>query len=921
MRKTLLSLLLLCMAALAGQAQYRVSGTLRDTTNKTSPVHASIALLQKKDSALVTFTRTDSTGRFRTSPVPPGAYIVLITYPKVADLAEHVEVKDGDVNMGQLALTPKSRLLQEVIIRTAAAIRIKGDTTEFTADSFHVKEGATVEDLLKRLPGFSVNAKGEITTQGKRVDKVLVDGEEFFGDDPTMATQNLSAKIVDKVQVFDTKSEQDNLKSVGSSGSEGKTLNIKLKEDKKKGGFGNVQVGTDFNRFLEARTMFNQFKGKKKISLYANRSNVNTGSLDWNARQKLGIENNSEYDELTGFYMTFGDNDDVFNDWSLRGYPDAWAGGALFVNKWDRERQNVNLSYRFNQLGNVNTSITTTQNLLPGSRSSRFISTDTRGTTRQQVFNGKYEWKLDSLITIKYTVAGTYKTSETGTSTYSNFLNDNGDTVNISHQDRSNSSTRYQLDQQLVWRQAFKKKGRMLIGTFRHGLVDDKQQGLTRSDNVFYRNGVVDSVGLLDQMRKIDGSSRSFGFKVSYQEPLTKKWSLVLDYAYNKNTSESYRNTFNKTNNGKYEQLDTVFSNDFQLDAFSNNGSATLKYVYKKWRAVAGSGVSGVTLRLHDLFSNRVNDYRFVNLSPQVGLNFMPKSQSSININYRGNTKQPTIDQLQPIRDNNDPLNLFIGNPDLKVGFNHSFGLNAYQSKPLKGIWMYASLSYNLNTNDIAMRTTLDTATGKQTRQPVNVNGNRSLWFWSNWYRDRGNKKASFGFELSGNGGRRVGFVNGIENVTNSYGTTFKPSLSYRWDEHFDLTVGPEVSYNTSQSSLQRNLNVNYFTYGGEANATVELPWKLQLHADARIDVRQKVAGFSGTPNNFLINGYLARKFMKDKSLQLKLTVNDLLNQNVGFDRNFDTNFITEQRYNRIARYFMLRLEWQFSKMGAGATK
>ncbi|RYY65500.1 MAG: TonB-dependent receptor, partial [Chitinophagaceae bacterium] len=904
--------------AMAGQAQYRVTGSLRDTTARNNPANATVTLLNKKDSSLVTFTRSDANGQFRTRSVAPGAYVLLVTYPKFADLAESVDVKDSDVDMGQLALTPKSRLLQEVIIRTAAAIRIKGDTTEFAADSFHVKEGATVEDLLKRLPGFSVNAKGEITTQGKRVDKVLVDGEEFFGDDPTMATQNLSAKIVDKVQVFDTRTEQDNLKSVGSSGNEGKTLNIKLKEDKKRGGFGNVQVGTDFNRFLEARTMLNRFTGKRKVSVYANRSNVNTGSLDWNARQKLGLDNNMEYDELTGFYMYFGDNDDVFNDWSLRGYPDAWAGGAQFSNKWDKEKQNVNLSYRYNQLGNVNNSVTTTQNRLQGSRSSRYINTDTRGVTRQHVVNAKYEWKLDSLTTLKYSVGGTYKASETGSNTYSHFLNDAGDTINYSNQDRTNATTRYQLDQQLVLRRAFKKKGRLLIGTFRHGLVQDEQRGLTRSDNHFFRNG-FDSTAVIDQMRKIDGASRSFGFKFSYLEPLNKQWSLVLEYGYNKNTSESYRNTYNKTNNGKYENLDTVFSNNFELDAFSNNGSATMKYVYKKWRAAIGSGVSGVRLRLNDLFAGRVTDYRFLNLTPQAGINFSPKPQTGINLSYRGNTKQPSIDQLQPIRDNNDPLNVFLGNPDLKVGFNHSINLGFNKAKPLKNVWMYASLSYNIISNDIAFRTTLDTSTGKQTRQPVNVNGNRNLWFWGNWSRDRGNKKLSYGVQLSSNGGRRVNFVNGLENVTNSYGTNFNPNVSYRWDEHFEVSAGPEVSYNISKSTSLPN--VNYFTYGGDLGATVELPWKVQLNVNARIDIRQQVAGFPNTPNNYLVNGYLARKFMKDKSLQLKLTVNDLFNQNVGFDRNFDSNFINEQRYNRIARYFMLRLEWQFNKTGAGATK
>ncbi|RYY40738.1 MAG: hypothetical protein EOO08_06305 [Chitinophagaceae bacterium] len=919
MRKSLLCLLLLLAVGLAGQAQFRIMGSLRDTTAKSNPANASIALLHKKDSTLVTFTRSTADGRFSTRSVAPGSYVLLITYPKFADLAETVEVKDGDVDLGQLALTPKSRLLEEVIIRTNAAVRIKGDTTEFAADSFRVKEGATVEDLLKRLPGFSVNAKGEITTQGKRVDKVLVDGEEFFGDDPTMATQNLSAKIVDKVQVYDSKSEQENMRSVGTA-SEGKTLNIKLKEDSKKGGFGSVQVGADFNRFLEARTMLNRFVGKKKVSVYANRSNVNTGSLNWSDRNKLGMDNNVEYDELNGYYYSFN-TDDGFSDWNLKGYPDAWTGGALFTNKWDREQQNVNLSYRYNQLGNVNNSVSTTQNLLPGNRSFRYRDVTNRGTNRQHVVNAKYEWKIDSLASLKYTVAGTYRNSDIYTQTYSHFLNEAGDTVNQSTQNKNNASTRYQLDQQLVYRQAFMKKGRLLILTLRHGLIQDEQQGITRSENLFYANRTLDSIGIIDQMRRIDGKSGSFGVKASFNEPLSKVWNLVAEYGYNSNHSDSYRNTYNKSTSGKYEKLDTVFSNNFELDAFSHNGSLTFKYVDKKWRAAAGTGLSTVTLRLHDLFANSINTYNFLNITPQVGVSFTPKQQTNFNFSYRGNTRQPTIDQLQPIRDNNDPLNVFIGNPNLKVGFNNQFSLGFNKSKPLKGIWMYASLSYNISSNDIAFKNDLDLRTGKQTYQPVNVNGNRRWWAWTNWSRDRGNKKVGYGFQVGGNGSINNSFVNNNPNVSRYANINVNPNISYRWDDHVTIQVGPEVQYNISSSSLQPDRNANYFTYGGDVEGTVQLPAKMQFSVTGRFDVRQKVAGFSGTPNNYLVNAELTRKFFKDNSLLLKLTVNDVFNQNVGFNRNFDSNFINEERYNRIARYFMLRLEWSFSKMGAGAAK
>lgn len=246
MLKQIATLLLLCCICHAASAQKNsISGQISDTTEK-KPLHlAAVTLLKKSDSTLVSFTRTSKEGTFRLAVPDSGSFVILVTYPRFADYMDDLKVS-GSTDMGIVSMTPVSKLLDAVIVKTTGAIRLKGDTTEFVADSFKVKEGATVEDLLKKLPGFSVNSKGEIVAQGKRVDKVLVDGEEFFGDDPTMATQNISAKAVDKVQVFETKTEQQSMTGM-STGNEGKTVNIKLKEDAKKGHLGKysrVQIST-----------------------------------------------------------------------------------------------------------------------------------------------------------------------------------------------------------------------------------------------------------------------------------------------------------------------------------------------------------------------------------------------------------------------------------------------------------------------------------------------------------------------------------------------------------------------------------------------------------------------------------------------------------------------------------------------------
>ncbi|MBD0367034.1 MAG: outer membrane beta-barrel protein, partial [Flavisolibacter sp.] len=712
-------------------AQQAIKGTIADTLEKKHLSNAVISLLNKKDSTLARFTRSDKSGHFTLPNISSGSYVILITFPKFADFADTLHVNEGsDLDLGSIALTLKSHLLQEVIIRSAGAIRIKGDTTEFVADSFVVKEGATVEDLLKKLPGFQVNSKGEITAQGKRVDKFLVDGEEFFGDDPTMATQNITSKAVDKVQVYDTKTEQQQLKGI-STGGEGKTVNIKLKEDQKRGAFGKVNAGYGYKDYVDAKGLYNRFVGKKKVSLYGTKTNISTGSLNWEDRQKLGIEDDYEYDEISGFYYSFGGNDE-FNNWSLKGLPDAYTAGALFIDKWKEDKQSVNSSYRFNRLGTRNESSTLTQLILPTGITYTNNFAKTNGLNQQHALNGKYEWKIDSLTSIKFTTAGIYKTTDGFSDTYSEYLNSNHEFINRSYRINDNSKRRIQSDNVLTYRQAFKKKNRLLLTTLRYGITDDEQEGVVNTTIHYHRNGIYAYSDTIDQQKMFDGLSKTLGAKITYSEPLSKDWSLVTEYSYNKNASTSHRNTFERNYLGKYEELNPFFSNNFNLDAYLQSGSAILRYTTTKVKAAFGSGLSSVKMDLFSLDSNRHSRYTFLRFVPQAQIGYTIKPQTNISFNYRGTTRQPSIDQLQPIRNNEDPLNIFIGNPDLKVGFTHNFGLffNQYKVLSQRGIWL--NMNYNISNNAISNFNTIDSL-GRRIYMPVNVNGNRNWSYWSNY--------------------------------------------------------------------------------------------------------------------------------------------------------------------------------------------
>ncbi|HWH62035.1 MAG TPA: TonB-dependent receptor, partial [Ginsengibacter sp.] len=268
----------------------KISGSV-DDPNESKPVqNAVIALLTPKDSILYRFTRTDASGKFILKDVKPGSYILMTTHPYFADLLDNLEIKN-DEELPQLHLISKSKLLQEVIIKSGSGFRIKGDTTVYTADSFKVSANANVGELLKKLPGIQVDKDGKITAMGETVQKVLVDGEEFFGDDPGMAVKNLRADAVKEVQVFDKKSDQAEFTGI-DDGKTQKTINLKLKEDKKHGYFGKVDVAVGSQQNNENRyndnLLFSTFKGKRKLSAFLLNGNTGQDGLNWQDEQKYG---------------------------------------------------------------------------------------------------------------------------------------------------------------------------------------------------------------------------------------------------------------------------------------------------------------------------------------------------------------------------------------------------------------------------------------------------------------------------------------------------------------------------------------------------------------------------------------------------------------------------------------------------------
>ncbi len=396
-----------------------INGNIQDTLARTNVKNAVVAVITPIDSALAGFARADAKGDFTIRNIDTGQYILMVMHPSFADFVDNISVKNAETSIPAISLTPKSKLLEAVILKSGSPIRIKGDTTIYTADSFNVSANANVEELLKKLPGIQVDKSGQITAMGQTVEKVLVDGEEFFGDDPGMAVKNLRADAVKEVQVFDKKSDQAEFTGI-DDGQTKKTINLKLKEDKKKGHFGKIglsgglqdSIGHRYNNNL----MFSSFKGKRKIAAFLLQGNTGQDGLSWQDNEKFGGESDNfsmsmDDEGMTMYTWRGGGSDDEPYVNTQNGFIKNINAGLQYSNKWD-DKKTLSISPKFNSQIYDNNTYTYTQSQVEGTVLNDKALSDNHVNRNNIKTSATYDLKIDSSNTLKLTLRANFYNTE-----------------------------------------------------------------------------------------------------------------------------------------------------------------------------------------------------------------------------------------------------------------------------------------------------------------------------------------------------------------------------------------------------------------------------------------------------------------------------------------------------------------------------
>lgn len=923
-----LVLFLVSSVSVFAQNQYEVKGLVTDTAASYKMVNSTITLLKAKDSTLVKFTRAGADGAFTLSNLSPGKFILLLSYPGYADYVEDFQLDSVKKtrDFGQMNMTLKATILKGVIIKgNITAIKIKGDTTEFNAAAYKIQPNSKVEDLLKQLPGITVDKNGKITAQGQAVNKVLVDGEEFFGDDPTLVTKNLRGDMVDKVQLYDKKSDQATFTGI-DDGQKAKTINIQLKEDKKNGYFGKVDAGAGTEKFYQAQTMFNAFKGKKKFSAYGTIGNTGKTGLGWEDNDKYG-GNQMEVTEDGGmmFYSGGGDDGlDSFNGrYNGRGIPLTKSGGVHFDNKWNKDKESINTNYKIGSIDVDGTNTTLTQNNIPGQAYNTTATERFSNRMFRHKLDGTYSINLDSNATLKVAIDGTLKDSNAADESDAISVRDNQSKLNTSKNKSSTDGNQRALNASAFYTQKLKKKGRTFSLRLSQALNENRSTGFLYSDNQFFdEQENRSSQEIVDQYKTNSSTNSAFNSNLTYTEPLSKELSLILNYGLGINKGLSDRKSFNKAGDGSYSILDKDYSNNFELNQLSNQGGAMFNFKKDKSVITLGTKISDVKFEQFSKYSNTTYKRNFTNWNPQLSYRYNLSQMASFRFNYNGNTRQPGIDQLQPIKVNTDPLNIVEGNPELRPSFNSSINMGYNSYKVMSGQSIYIGANYGFNSNAITSSIVTDDK-GKSTSKSINLSEKTPINYGINVYLSRKINLFDLNVGLNGNvsGSKNYSLVNKELNTTksNSYNGGVNLSKYKEKGYSFYLSVGP--TYNTSEASLQQQRNNNGWGTRGDASFSIYLPGKVEISTDGDYEYRAKTQTFNQEFERFIWNASISKKFFKEENLKLSASANDLLNQNVGFDRSSSNNRITQSNYVTIKRYFMLSLIWDFNKMGGSAPK
>ncbi|WP_287566929.1 TonB-dependent receptor [Parabacteroides sp.] len=910
--KCLLMLLMILFSpmAFAQQSGVNVTGSVVEQGSDTPIEQATVRLLNVKDSAMVRGVVSTRNGSFTLKNVKKGSYLLHITFIGYDPLYQPLQItgKKNPVNVGKLELSDGAIELGEaVVIGKAPEVTVRNDTVEYNADSYKVTEGSVLEDLLKKMPGVEVDSEGKITVNGKEVKKVMVDGKEFFSDDPKVASKNLPAKMIDKLQVLDKKSDMAQMTGF-DDGEEETVINLTVKPGMKQGWFGNAYGGYGSKDRYEGNAMVNRFVNNDQITFMGGANNTNNmGFSDLASTMFSGMGGGG------GRRGGFG---------AGSGITSSGNAGLNFSKEFKPDKLTLGGNTRYSHSDNDARSKSDRQNILPGDSSS-YDNSEAMSRTKSDNFGVDFrlEWKPDTMTQLIFRPSFSLSHSMNDNFSDATTLDNERDTVNTNKSSNYSESNGYNLNASIDFSRKLNNKGRVFSATLSGGNSDSYSDGMNRSDIVYFNQTDALKNSIIDQRSRYDNKGFNYRAYVSWVEPIGHNNFIQATYSISQRKQEALKNVYNQDADGIYNVLDSAYSQSYRNNFISQRASLSFKSQRAKFNYTIG-------LNLDPSYSSSENfvgdttlskiTRKVVNLSPMAQFNYMFDKRTNLRIMYNGRTSQPSMTQLQPVADISDPTNITIGNPDLNPRYTNNVFIRFQQFTPEKqrAFMIMANGSYIIN--DIVSYTSYNQETGVKTTTYKNVNGNYSGNVRMMLNTPLKNKKFSINSMTMASFANSNGYINEEKNTNRNLILSERGGIDFR-SSYLDLGVNGNIRYNATSNSLQKENNQNTFNYGAGGYTTIYLPLDFKIESDVNWSTNSGYGdGFK--QNEVLWNASASKSFLKNNQGTLRFKIYDILQQRSNISRSVTASYIQDSEYNTLGSYFMVHFIYRFSIFKGGAS-
>jgi outer membrane receptor protein involved in Fe transport len=918
MRFNLLIGLLLSVISIHAQ-DLEIKGVISEGKD---PAIGAVVTLLSNDSSLIKGTATDVDGAFVLKALEPGPYLMKITYLGFKDQFSKIELADN-LDLGTILLKQDVKQLQEVEVVTEAVMATQnGDTSSFNARAFKTNPDATAEDLVKKMPGITV-VDGKVQAQGEDVRQVLVDGQTFFGDDAAAVLKNLPSEVIEKVQVFDQKSDQAKFTGF-DDGNTSKTINIVTKAEFRNGEFGKVYGGYGTDDRYRTGGVLNRFRNKQRLTLMVMSNNVN--EQNFSSDDLLGVSqgsNKSGSSTQRGGRNNFSDNSNNFMVNVRNGISSTNALGLNYSDNFGK-KTTLNASYLFNETTNRSQTDLVRQYVVGINNGLRYAELSSAlSDNYNHRLNMRIESKLDSMNSILFRPSVVMQFNRGQSSLIGS--NTSGDILlsTINNTFRSDLQA-VNLSVPAQFRHRFAKPGRSFSFELTPTYNKSGGKNAPSTFNRFFGDTAVTDT--LVQHSNMDKNGYGGSAEVAYTEPLSKGQSLSLSYEAGLTNSNSDKSTFVLDRALQdFGAKDSLLSNSFSSHYISQSAGPGYRYYNKKISFNTAVMYQYAQLSKTETFPRAQNDSKiFESVLPRATLRFNITPKKNLRVNYRSSTQAPTIEQMQDVVNNNNTLQLSTGNPFLKQTFNNRIDARYSAANTEKQTSMFFLLGGNFANNYISNSTFIagsDTVIlngialkkGSQLTRPVNLTGQFSLRSFANYTFPVRKIKSNLNLNMTLNHNHTPALVNDQVNYSDNSTAGVGFVLSSNISEKIDFTISSSPSYNFVTNSLQSNLNSKYFIQTSRIKLVVTPLDRLQLQADFNNQVYRGLSG-GFNQNIALLNASVAYKLLKSRNAEIRLYVFDILKQNKSITRTTTETYIEDLETTMLQRYFMLSFTWNFKR-------